>query len=579
MRDEATAQPVVECADLGRRPYLPVLQLQRHLADDVAAGGVERLLLVEHAPPVITLGRRGDAGQVLAGAEELASAGVEVHRVERGGGATYHGPGQLTAYPILRVRPGRRNLRYIQRGLEEVVIRLLAGCGIVAERLDGLTGVWVGGRKIAAVGIAARRWVAYHGLALNVSIDPARFRLIVPCGIADRGVTSMFAEGARLPMEEVKRRFVGLFAKVFEVSIASAGRRGLFSPRAASGQAIVPRGSGGLRRKDHTAASRPRLPAWLRRKVPASGLAPGVRRLLDELNLHTVCTGARCPNRAECFARGTATFMILGRVCTRSCRFCAVPTGPPGLLRDDEPDAVAQAAAALGLRHVVITSVTRDDLPDGGAGHFARTVLAVRRRLPAAGIEVLAPDFLGRRDAIETVLDAGPNVFNHNLETVARLSPLLRPQASYARSLGVLALAAEGAARLGRPRHVKSGLMLGLGETDAEILAALGDLRRAGCDLLTLGQYLAPSPGHAPVERFVPPEEFEHWRTVAAGLGFAAVAAGPVVRSSYRAETLCDRPTPSEANSTVSPGGAAGPGNRRHKASPEPNTRGRAARE
>jgi len=295
-----------------------------------------------------------------------------------------------------------------------------------------------------------------------------------------------------------------------------------------------------------SARKRRRFPPWLRKRVPGGGEAASVRALLAELNLETVCSSAHCPNLAECFARGTATFMILGAACTRSCRFCAVPTGPPGPPRADEPEAVAEAAARLGLRHVVVTSVTRDDLPDGGAGHFVRTIAALRRRLPEARVEVLVPDFQGRADAIQAVCDAGPDVFNHNVETVPRLYPSVRPEADYRRSLAVLAAArraADEVSRGGSPypprrRKIKSGLMVGLGETHKEVRAVLRDLRDAGTRIVTIGQYLAPSKQHVPVARFVEPTEFEAWEAEARRLGFAAVAAGPFVRSSYRAEEV-----------------------------------------
>jgi lipoic acid synthetase len=278
--------------------------------------------------------------------------------------------------------------------------------------------------------------------------------------------------------------------------------------------------------------------------------------MLRELGLATVCSGARCPNQAECYARGTATFLILGARCTRSCRFCAIEKAAPGPLRQEEPGAVAEGCARLNLKHVVITSVTRDDLPDGGAAHFARTIRAVRERLPKAVIEVLTPDFLGRAELVDVVLDARPDIFNHNVETVPRLYPTVRPEADYRRSLAVLAhakrrarlAAAQTAGTPGEPTaglkdgpgavFTKSGLMVGLGETDEEVRAVLEDLRGAGCDILTIGQYLAPSAAHLPVARFVEPREFEAWEAAARALGFSAAACAPFVRSSYRAESL-----------------------------------------
>lgn len=281
-----------------------------------------------------------------------------------------------------------------------------------------------------------------------------------------------------------------------------------------------------------------RLPAWLKRPIPAAGGMYFTKDLIGELGLETICESARCPNRSECWTRRTATFMILGEVCTRPCGFCAVKRGHPEAVALDEPDRLAEACARLGLKHVVITSVTRDDLPDGGAEHFRRCVLAVRARTGAT-IEVLTPDFDGRPEAIEVVLAAEPEVFNHNLETVARLQQTVRRKSQYAVSLRVLELAK----RLRPTVRTKSGLMLGLGETTEELLDTLADLRAIGCDFLTLGQYLQPSPRHLPVERYLPPEEFDELGRLARALGFAEVASGPMVRSSYHADEMA-RSTP-----------------------------------
>ncbi len=284
--------------------------------------------------------------------------------------------------------------------------------------------------------------------------------------------------------------------------------------------------------------ARGRFPPWLRRRIPPAGKSAEVRRLLADLQLETVCSSANCPNISECFGRGTATFMILGPTCTRSCRFCAVASGKPAPPRSSEPAAVAEASARLRLKHVVITSVTRDELPDGGAEHFAATIRAVRTRLPQTTIEVLTPDFQGDEAAVDTVLSAGPDVFNHNIETVPRLYSQVRPQAQYKRSLDVLAYVKSS--RVGQQVHLlsKSGVMVGLGETGDEVRDVMRDLREIGCDILTIGQYLAPSPRHAPIARFVEPAEFDAMRAEALEMGFSAVAAGPFVRSSYRAEEV-----------------------------------------
>lgn len=259
-----------------------------------------------------------------------------------------------------------------------------------------------------------------------------------------------------------------------------------------------------------------------------------VHGLVGDLGLHTVCRSAKCPNMHECWGQGTATLMLLGNECTRACRFCAIPAGRPKKLDLDEPRRAADAAARMKLSHVVLTSVCRDDLPDGGAGIFADTIRAIRERLPQASIEVLTPDFQGKADQLTTVLEARPDVFNHNLETVSRLQPVIRPQASYGRSLQVLKFVSEWP----NPPAVKSGLMVGLGETDEELRQSIQDLYANGCRLLTLGQYLQPTRAHRPVDRFMPPADFDAFAVYAKGLGFKGVASGPMVRSSYKADEL-----------------------------------------
>src|SRR6266571_1238881 len=276
-----------------------------------------------------------------------------------------------------------------------------------------------------------------------------------------------------------------------------------------------------------------RLPSWLRRPLPRGNGNFFTQDLLRELRLETVCENARCPNRPECYARRTATFMILGNLCTRPCGFCSVPRGSPEAPEADEPDRVAEAALRLGLKHVVITSVTRDDLPDGGAEHFYRCVLAVRQRTGAV-VEVLTPDFLGDTTAIDRVLEAAPEVYNHNMETVPRLYKKVRGRAAYQRSLDLLA----HVKRLSPRTVTKSGLMLGLGETIEELFEVLADLRGAGCDTLTLGQYLAPTLKHIPVARYLAPKEFDRLAELARKLGFKQVVAGPFVRSSYHADEM-----------------------------------------
>ena len=278
---------------------------------------------------------------------------------------------------------------------------------------------------------------------------------------------------------------------------------------------------------------RPRLPEWLRITLPTSDSFARTRGLLDELKLHTVCESAKCPNHWECWSKGTATFMIAGDRCTRACGFCAVSTAKPLALEADEPLRVAEATRRMRLRHIVITAVARDDLADGGANHFRGTIEMVRELNPGIVIEVLVPDFNDHDDSIDAVLAAYPHIFNHNLETVRRLTPDVRHRATYDRSLNVLR---KVKARRGDTIYTKSGLMLGLGETEAELLTALRDLRAAGCDILTLGQYLQPTLKHLPVVAFITPERFAHFKGCAKEMGFLHVASGPMVRSSYHAD-------------------------------------------
>ena len=279
-----------------------------------------------------------------------------------------------------------------------------------------------------------------------------------------------------------------------------------------------------------------RLPPWLKREVPKGNENRFTSGILDELRLETVCENAKCPNRMECYAQKTATFMILGNVCTRPCGFCAVQRGKPEDLELDEPTRVAEAAFRLGLKHVVITSVTRDDLPDGGGDHFYQCVIAVREKTGAT-IEVLTPDFVRHKHGLDRVIESAPEVFNHNMETVPRLYRKVRgPKSEYNWTLELLAYIK----RKNPSIKTKSGLMLGLGETRDELMDCLADLRSHDCDFLTLGQYLQPGPQYLPVERYVPPEEFEELRLLAKGMGFKKVASGPFVRSSYHAKDMAD---------------------------------------
>jgi lipoic acid synthetase len=488
--------------DWGLLPYGEALQRQRLYAEKRIADKIpDHLMLVEH-PPVVTIGRSGSAEDLRRSEEEIRREGIELFHVDRGGMATFHGPGQLVAYPIIKLKT--RDLHLYLKTLLEVAASVLKNYGLKPEFREGHPGIWVNSSKIASIGIAVRKWVTCHGIALNVNTDLSQFDMIVPCGHPEERITSMKRElGSTVDITAVKRRFTEQFCRHFGYSM----------PREMLNQ-----------QRKH--------PPWLVRSAPGTKAIDRMENKLNGLRLHTVCQSARCPNLGECFNRGSATFMILGETCSRNCRFCAVEKGVPSKVDPDEPGRVAVAAEELGLKYVVITSVTRDDLPDGGAEQFAFTINAVRKRLTTACIEVLIPDFNGDEDALQTVCRAKPDMLNHNIETVPRLYPKIRPRAKYPRSLKILKFAVSS----GLP--AKSGLMLGLGETEKEIKATLKDVVNTGCRYLTLGQYLAPSRDHAPVMRYILPEEFDKWADVARRMGFIEVASGPLVRSSFRADEM-----------------------------------------
>jgi lipoic acid synthetase len=493
---------------LGRVDYDEALAVQRALhgrSDD------DYLLLLEH-PSIYTLGKRADPAHVLV---DPASVGAQLVATDRGGDVTYHGPGQLVGYPIgpLAATPaGGRDVVAHVRHIEAALIEVLAEFGIEGARVEGRSGVWVGNEKIAAIGVRVARDRTMHGFALNVDPDLSMFRHIVPCGIRDAGVTSMTAVlGAAPPPDAVRDAVVRAWAT--SRGVLTVERADVSTTRLLPGPGVGPG----------------RRPEWMKVRADLGPEYRRLKRLVHTQELHTVCEEAGCPNIYECWSQRTATFMILGDRCTRACGFCLVDTRRPFPIDPDEPVRVAEAVASLGLAHAVVTSVARDDVPDGGAAGFAATIAAIRDRNPETTVEVLIPDCRGDAGALEVIFAARPDVLNHNLETVARLQRLARPSAGYARSLGVLARAKD--ARL----VVKSGIILGLGEDTAEARVAVTDLRNVGVDILTLGQYLRPSPAHLPVARWVAPAEFAELGDFARSLGFAHVESGPLVRSSYHA--------------------------------------------
>jgi len=566
----AADRPVLRIRWLGRVAYDDALALQRrlhgHSADD-------HLLLLEH-PHVVTLGRRGRREHLLVDVEALGGSVVET---DRGGEVTYHGPGQLVGYPILTV-PGRRGggmadtAAYVG-GVEQLLVDVLADLGLEAGRLERHTGVWVDPdgfrpRKIAAIGVRLSRARSMHGFALNVDPDLEWFARIVPCGITGLGVTSLAAEGIDVSMQQVvdlvAQRAAATWGAHGRIDRADVAHRvapadlAQFTRDAANGSAdagMPPDGSPAagaaaegvsLRLLGRLEAARldgeshepvplrSRKPEWMRVPLSTGPTFHEVRSTLRGLDLVTVCEEAGCPNISECWNDGTATFMILGERCTRACGFCLVDTRRPGPVDTEEPERVAEAAVRMGLEHVVVTMVARDDLADGGAAVVADTVAAVRRRLPDARVETLISDLGGDPDALQAVFDAHPDVLNHNIETVARLQRAVRPSAGYARSLAVLARAkAEGLT-------TKSSIIAGMGETHDEVVQTLADLHAAGTDIVTIGQYLRPSARHLPVDRWWPPEAFERWKQIGESMGLTHVEASPLTRSSYHARQAAD---------------------------------------
>lgn len=474
-------------------------------------------LVLEH-PPVFTLGRNGAAGHIGVGKDFLARKNIEVVRVERGGEVTYHGPGQLVCYPVVNLK--RRGLSVIDfvALLESIMRSVVSEFGIEALADSRNRGLWVGANKIGSIGIAVKRGVSFHGLALNVNLDLTPFSWINPCGLKGVAMTSMARElSGEIDIERVRQVLLQTIERAFQED-SSPPTRGFVGQHRAKASAPV---------------HQPK-PKWLKKRLPTGPEYERVRRLVGTTNLHTVCSEARCPNQFECYGKGTATFMIMGDRCTRNCRFCAVQHGPLAGLDLGEPERIAAAVAEMNLEYAVLTSVTRDDLPDGGAAHFVATIQAIRKRCPGTLVEVLIPDLQGDLAALESLCSGGPAVLNHNIETVAELYPIVRPQAIYQRSLELLSRALAFDASL----VTKSGIMVGLGESRETLVETMRDLRKAGCQILTIGQYLQPTSKHLPVTRFVPPEEFEELKVIGRELGFGAIAAGPHVRSSYRAGHL-----------------------------------------
>jgi lipoic acid synthetase len=570
---------------LGTVPYQDAWALQRGLHAELPKTGIDRLLLLEH-PHTFTLGRNGNPDHVLV---DPLAVRAELVESDRGGDVTYHGPGQLVAYPILQLPPKGWNpghsdpqligtladtQAYIAL-LEEILILTIADLGLLgAGRHDGYPGVWIEpntdrARKIAAIGVRIEHGRSLHGIALNVAPDLEYFAHIVPCGIAEFGVTSLANEGHEVSMHEAVDAFVARFEQRWQPEWNE--RSDVVWRQTETDLAPFSRGAGPGALTDGSNRLRPsaqgpsvegqpvegpsaegtsvrllgrlaeagvregialgdRKPDWMRAKLKLGSEVLKVKQTIRDLDLVTVCEEAGCPNLTECWAEGTATFMVCGERCTRACGFCLVDTRHPEALDADEPKRVAQAVDRMGLEFAVITMVARDDLADGGAQHVADTIAAIRHTRPATQIEALISDCKGDPDSLQLIFDAAPNVLNHNIETVARLQRAVRPSASYARSLAVLSRSVAAGLQ------TKSGLVLGMGEDADEVAATLADLAAVGVSIVTIGQYLRPTSHHLPVARWWTPAEFDEFKLIGEGFGIAHVESSPFTRSSYHAK-------------------------------------------
>ncbi len=530
---------------LGRVSFEEANDLQRALLD----ARDDYLLVFEH-PPTYTRGVRAREEHFLVPPESLDAVVIDA---DRGGDVTYHGPGQVVAWAIVTVPDDPGAGRAHVARLEDAVIATVGSFdpdGRLGQvgRLEGYPGVWVHledrPAKIAAVGVrterdASGRRRTLHGVALNVTVDLGAFAAIVPCGIPDKPVVSMASLGLAVQPAEVEERLgielgsrLGGVEHVARVDVAHTG------PNTSTERPPLRRLRQAGVDPEAGISLRVRKPEWLRVEASMGREYQSLRTLTDDLRLVTVCEEAGCPNIFECWSSGTATFMVNGERCTRNCAFCLIDTRKPLALDPSEPSRVAQAVVRLGLSHAVVTCVARDDLADGGAGAIAATVRAIRDTSPTTSVEVLISDFQGRAASLDLVIDAAPDVVNHNIETVARLQRAARPSAGYLRSLTVLARAARAG------MTTKSGMMVGLGETVDEVEETMADLAAVGVSIVTIGQYLRPTERHLPVSRWWTPEEFEDLAARGQRLGLDHVQASPLTRSSYHAREALASATP-----------------------------------
>ncbi|MFA5238156.1 MAG: lipoyl synthase [Phycisphaerae bacterium] len=492
--------------DCGLADYKDVLQQQHQLCKERQQDIIPDTVLIAEHHPIITLGARQSANKLLTSRDELTQKQIDVVDIRRGGGATAHNPGQLVFYPILNLRELGLDISEYIRKLEEIGIELLAQLSVSSQRRKGFPGLWVRSRKIASIGVRVSKFITYHGMAINIQNDLDIFDYIVPCGLENVEMTSVLNEtGKRHSIVKVKEKLSQLLIKHF--SSPSESRA--------------------------TSHERRKLPKWLKRPLPVSENYNNTSSILNRLGIETICHSANCPNQVQCWSAGTATVLILGDICTRNCKFCSVACGKPLPPDPAEPKRIADMAEQLETKYLVITSVNRDDLPDGGAGHFRDCINKVRGRCPNVKFEILTPDFRNcQARALEIIADALPFVFAHNIETVPSLYRKVRPGGNYQRSLDLLKLARQTYTNTA----TKSSIMLGLGETDTEVEQTLRDLRNVGCDRITIGQYLKPSKDSLEVVEYIPPAKFDWWRQRTIELGFKWVISAPFARSSYLAE-------------------------------------------
>ena len=528
--------------DCGLADYREVLQKQQELHEKRRRGEIPNTVVIVEHPPAITLGARQSANKLLVSREELAAQQIDVVDIRRGGGATAHNPGQLVFYPILHLQELGLGISEYIRELEAIGIELLRELGVHAQRREAFPGLWVlhensqfeipnsKFQKIASIGVRVSKGVTYHGMAINIQNDLSIFDLLVPCGLHGVEMTSVLKETGKChSMRKLKEDLGRLLMKHFS-NMAEDSEDRRQKPALSEAE--------GTENSSPSSVLRPRsstrkLPPWLRRPLPAGDVFRHTEKVLSSLGLETICNNANCPNRGECWSRGTATVLILGNVCTRNCKFCSVATGKPAPPDPAEPARIAEMAKQLNLKYLVITSVNRDDLPDGGAAHFLASINEVRKHCPDMKFEILTPDFRGCQEkALKILQYALPFVFAHNVETVPSLYPAARAGGDYQRSLRLLKTAKEYYGDV----VTKSSIMLGLGETDAEVEQVLKDLRSTGCDRITIGQYLKPSKNSLEVVEYITPARFDFWRQKATELGFSFCLSSPFARSSYFAE-------------------------------------------